>query len=543
MRILLDNIDFTNECSKGLQDVQITIRRQNEEGYIAFSFSSALTFIGNAYTYISDRLITDEKKNENSIVATVYDDCCGYTKDFIIRSNTINFCDNLCSVEVSLSENNEEVDNYKKLSQTIIWDNYNGFQNKQHPRIEYCTEFRPKGLHYVLIFLGIVINLILSLFQFILNIIDLMIKVINKIIQIATIGLVDEIIPVKTDLSDQIKVLRDKIIDFVFDTGRTHPAPLARDYIINSCNKWGIGFSSSILNDVNSAYYNTCIIFAPATKGTDDDDSTTYFIERDQPIMTCTQLLNRLKPVYNAEWRIVGSTLYFESKEYFINSTEWLDVSKMNAENIVEYPCYSFLGQERPALLHITYTTDAIDNICNEALADYEYYETWNNPYSPSQDGTKEVILEFAPARFREDGYEKSVYDEAFGSIVSAIFSKQKDSLNSMLLNNGKLSMPKIVIWDGGGRSWAKVIKQATVGHYQYNKPLWASEIAKFYAIDNPRNANYPQYEFTVTVNLDCDALDNIDINAPVVLSKGKGNCKEIILDFGKRTITIKGEI
>lgn len=561
IKCLLDGNEFEDSAIKGLNDAVITLRRNDEQGYISSGYSSSIEFVGEAYDYLKAKLIDDINKYSINVTCTIIDDCCGFERDFIISVKNISFCDNDCTITADLTESDIEIDLYNKISYTEIYDNWNGFQSRIHPRIVYSTELRPQFLSYMVLLIGIWVGKFLDA---IIEALELLItpiaKPVNQIIKIingakSILSFTDDIKTIDVDqiLKDipvfkQLIDLRDSVYEWVWDEGRTHPAPLVRDYIKNVCDKWNITFSSEIFMVPTSPYYNTVLMFAANKIGIDKDDTTTFFVLKNQELWTLTELLDKLKAVFNAEWTIKGTTLYFNYKQPLNEAEAFIDITALEQKDIIKGTCYSFAGTEQPALLRFKYFTDGVDEISSEAKEWYEQNVYWNPDGNKNQSGIKDVQLEFACNRFRGDenltGAPVSIFDSTFGKIFRTLSNIGTGKAEgSLLMSTGKSFIPKLLIWDGIDPVYAKVKSIGSISNHtaKFNYDLLAEKLVKNYEIDNPRNKDFKPYTFSVTIPMSCENIKLIDINKPVVISKGVGKVTEIVLGFKNRTIEING--
>lgn len=560
IKCLLDGNEFEDSAIKGLNDAVITLRRNDEQGYVSSGYSSSIEFIGEAYDYLKAKLIDDINKYSINVTCTIIDDCCGFERDFIISVKNISFCDNDCTITADLTESDVEIDLYNKISYTEIYDNWNGFQSRRHPRIVYSTELRPQFLSYMVLLIGIwaisLLEVLDKAFTVVLGPLIVSYKAVIKLFN-TVLSLLKPFIGDQGQIPDfteslpvfsTIKDIQESIKEYVWDEGRTHPAPLVRDYINNVCGKWNMQFSSEIFMVPTSPYYNTVLMFSANKIGIDKDDTTTFFVLKNQELWTLTELLDKLKVVFNAEWTIKGTTLYFNYKQPLNESEAFIDITALEQKDIIKGTCYSFAGTEQPALLRFKYFTDGVDEISSEAKEWYEQNVYWNPDGNKNQSGIKDVQLEFACNRFRGDenltGAPVSIFDSTFGKTFRTLSNIGTGKAEgSLLMSTGKSYIPKLLIWDGIDPVYAKVKSIGSISNHtaKFNYDLLAEKLVKNYEIDNPRNKDFKPYTFSVTIPMSCENIKLIDINKPVVVSKGVGKVTEIALDFNNRTIEING--
>lgn len=534
----------------GLDTGSITLRR-DEKGAKVFSFASQLTFLKGAdYDYIKLRLIDDPNAVQNFIKVVITDDCCDRSYEFKIDAEHIDWCQDICTITVDLIEFNENTQAYNCLESTLIFDNHNGFQSLQHPRITYCNELRPDILtHFVMVATILFMTVCLPIvapWVIIMQLINLLIAGYNAIPGVTNVNLIGD---GDINIFDDVRDWFNKIVLFAVGCGRKHPSPLVRDYINNVCAKCGVSFTSPIFTDSSSLYYNSVYFSAPVKKGVAYNDTTTYWIDENRPLHTGTSLLDELKIPFNADWRIVGNVLNFDRKDKFINTNPWIDSADLSDDQLISL-CFNWSAKKRPAFANFIYNPDAVDWVGSEAKARWSDIVEWNSPFSPLQKGEQKVLMPYSPARFRDDGLDEDilkVYDNIpfFGFI--------RDYNGVMIMHSGTSYTPKLLIWDpSSGVADARVQKgyvtPTITSINSYNAPYWFDEsftgnLYDFHVIDNPKLQLFQGKDFTLKLRYDCAIVNAIDIDRPVRINGYNGNVNTIEINSKKRTLTIKGTI
>ena len=540
----------TAEKVLGLDRASITIRRE-DKGNIVYSMSSELTFQpGQDYDYIYAKLITDVNAISNIIKVTLIDDCCDKEYEFKIDANHLDWCKDKCTLTTNLIEFNETTAAYDCVDSTLIWDNHNGFTSQLHPRITYCNEMRPDILQHFIMIVSIVLTIallpILTPWIVIMQLVNVLIAGYNLIPGVANVSLIgDGDINIFDDVADWF----EKIILFAVGCGRKHPSPLVRGYINNVCAKCNISFQSSILNDSASDYYNTLYFSAPVRKGVAFDDTVTYWIDANRPLLTGSDLLNEQKALYNGNWRIIGNVLKFERKDFFKTTNPWLDTADLG-DKLISL-CYNWTQTPRPAFGDFQYQLDAIDWVGNEAKARWNDIVEWNVPFSPLQKGKKQVLLPYSPARFRDDGLDEDILAR-YSNLPFLGFITNYTGV--MIMHSGTSFVPKILIWDEStGIADARVKKgyiPTTINFLNnYNYPLWFDENSpnnlydRFYVIDNPKLQTFAGKDFTLKLKYDCALLNLVDIDRPITVEGIVGQITTIEIMSHEGTMEIKGTI
>ncbi len=564
---------------EGVDTFEITLRRTDQAGKTTRSFSSELTFYDDGYQLIKTLLIDDPEGFGKKIDVKIYDSCCSEPVFVgIIRGDSLDWCEPDCSVSANVIEN--------ETSYNCIESNPIIGQFITNPVfVNYCLEGRPKWWHIVL---GFLIALIGNLVSSILLPFVLVILVISGIFfVICSIVCAIPFTPCDQDTCDDANLSPNNIFDSLldgltavigfFDTcNRKHPTGLVREYMQNLCSICSLSFQSSILTDPSSPYYNTLLFSATIEKGLSESILQTDMIVDNNPIETGQTFLdNLLKPVFNGDWQIIGNTLYFERKDFFMSTATWIDSeSLMNDDRIIDRKiCFSWIDDERFAFGRFEYVPDAIDIIGNEAMKRYNDIVEWNIPFSPIQKGQYNNTLPFSPARFRSDGVdgEGTIFEILGifqGGLLNLIFGGQLTSgnVNSLLMNQHTAMNYKLLIWDGDDK------QNATIKHdYDttftggsvivddemiepenlFNYPLWFKEgynnnlYSLFHYIDNPKLPSARNFNFDFTFQFNCSDLTNFDFSKTVrIIQNGtakNGQVKEVKINFINRTMQVNG--
>ena len=341
MKIELNGV-LINGRIDGTEQFQITLRRTGEGGGLAKSFSSELTFYDDGYQIIKTQLIDDPIGFSKTVNVRVWDDCCATPYEFVINGDGIDWCEPGCYVTANFVEEAPEINCVRS---TLLWDNHNGFLGRQFIPIRYCVAMRPEFIQYVLTFLGFIVSvqltaIVIPLLGAIFVIFSIIYAICNLVALICDIPLIGCSPPncnsgftnpavVIQAIFDSLKEINEAIVP----CGRFHPSPYVRDYINNVCQKCGLTFQSSILNDPLSPYYNTVMVAAQIKKGRKKDDNDFTLIGDNKPVETLETLLDDyLKPTFNGEYRITNGVLVFERKDFF-----WSGTSFFNENGQVDY--------------------------------------------------------------------------------------------------------------------------------------------------------------------------------------------------------------
>lgn len=559
----LDTILIKNPAET-LQNPSITLRKQTETGEIGFSFTGDLVFTGTEYDYLYSKLVTDANALDNKVVLKFVNDCCGTPQiyQFYISHKGLKWCEGKCELNAVAVEKTQADDLLTCLKNTLIWDDYAGFKSKKHPRMSYCNELRPNWMHDAFLILSIATYTSLLIWLPIIASLVIAFNALNSLISWSNSNLNTNFNTVSIggqtniDLND-LQNYNNLLLSAIIGCGRKHPSPLVRDYAINVCGKCGLNFKSSILNNSSSAYFNTVYVNAPIHKGTLETDTTTYWIEDNKPLLNGTKFFDELKGIFNADWKIQGTDLVFERRDYFIPTTPWIDLTTYKKVNQV---CWNWSEKTRYSYASFYYQKDGVNWVGGEVRSRWGDIVEWNNPYSTLQKGAFEPLIPYAACRFRDDGIDRDVL--TFYEFLPIIGPKLKNYKNVMIMNSHHSYTPMLLIWDGKSVDNGKVDPTQyyfsgftdadgnTVGLNQfYNYPFWFNEnfpgnlYDNFWSIDDPRKSGYQGKDFTAEIIFDCDVLDAIDLDGQILTSEGIGKAKEISINFATNTLTISGTV
>lgn len=560
-----------------LLEPTFTLRKKDEDGFKAYSFTGDLTFVKSDYDYLYQVLKTDANALTNKVILKFEYICCETTiyYSFRITADSITWCDNECKITAAATEDSSDVEIITCLKNTLIADNWNGFKNQQHPRFSYCNELRPSWLHHVVMIIGalfvVILNIItpvLIIIAAIVNIINTIINAINTIPGINVCGGQNPCIDFDGDPSSgpyqDLMDWKNKIVDRIIGCGRKHPSPLIRDYADNVCGKCGATFQSSIFSDPSSIYFNACYHFAPVDKGVDATDGTTYWIDKNEPYLNGFMFLEKLKGLFNADWYISNNTVVFERKDKNPYTNIWLDLTALGTNDYT--CCFNWAKKQRYSYGDFHYSQDSINTVGNEAIKRWGDIVEWNSPYSSRQKGELKPVVEFAACRFRNDGIDEDVisfYQNSAAYIGTGIGSYN----TSIILNQHLCFLPMILIWDGQSKADARVSPYTLLpshptaaANQTYNCSMWFWEhgnvsiygdwtnsdnnlYTNFWYIENPRISGYIGIDYEAEVELTCDRLLAMSLDGKVKTSEGTGNTQEVTINFAAKSITIKGTI
>lgn len=567
----------------GTDQFEVTIANKTDDNRIAKSFSSELTFYDDGFDLIKSELIDNSTGFTNKINVKVFDDCCK-TPVFegIIRGDSIDWCDPICAVTANIIEDDEAINCVKS---TLIFDNHDGFMNRDQPAVRYCLETRPAFIQIVLLYLSFILNIaIIGILIPVIAVIFVIFGIIFVICSIiaALLFLIPGVSPpdcssgwtnpinIITNILDAFDNLQDSLVG----CGRFHPSPYIRDYIKNVCDKCGLSFQSSILNDPSSVYYNSVYFSAEVEKGRKSSSTNFKLIKGNEPLLTLELFLSDvIAPLFNAKWEAANGVLILERVDFFQNTSIWVNSFDLDQEQrlIDGVICYNWIDDDRAAYGRFEYTKDGQEYIGNEAAPRFNDLVEWNSPPNSLQSGEFKFQTPTAPSRYRDDDIEEDVlsfFATALGGAVNAVFQGAfSESQFYLLMNQHTSFAAKIMILEDSTpndnnltrRNYSNAFTGGIVQEdgvsistdARFNYPLWFKEenennlYTSFHYLKNPRDPNSQNFDFEFEFVFNCEEYQNFDFTKGVEIVKSGqvliGIVEQIKVDFIKRTIQVKG--
>jgi len=572
IQIKLNGIPITGRI-EGLESFTATYSRDSETGRTQKTYTNELAFYDDGFDIIYPILVSSPTGLSNVVNVEVWDDCCNtpVVRNFIIGGDAVDYCDNDCFVTCRLIRKDPDELIYECLQNYQISDNRNNYfyydpnGQPKFPLVPYCNELRPNWLMRIIIIAALslviltkgVLFTILPIIAFLISAVFIICAILtvieNAINLIPTVNVnltpayCNQIISDPFSFFTDLKNLADSLIQNFVGCGRKHPTPLYRQYFENACQICGINqFNSSIFNNPASEYWNAMYFFAPADPGS---RNPTAIIQENRPTMTMDSWFTQVARDFNSRWWISGGQLYFERLDYYLQQPPLYDaVANAETGDILEGVCFTYNEGRQYQSININCQMDAIDDLCNEDKLRYNYFRNYGT--NQVWQGTQEVMLSYAPARFRNDGVEPDVLSE-FGQIplINWLFNGQLNGTDEyLLMSKGTTTSPKLLIWDGQSYTTAIIKKYNGV----QNMPAMVSSsgfdlYARFWQINTPTQNPFRYWNATFTVRMSCDLARQLDVNRTVRLKTPYGaivnaRIKEITADFGNRQITFQTE-
>jgi hypothetical protein len=541
-RIVIDNKDFTQYAS-GMDKFDIDIV-ENSTKTISRSISSNITLKGPAYDLINQIFFSSCSGFLIELPVSLTIDICGGTT-FVgkITAEGTQIDEDKKEAKILIKGKTDEATALSKLSQDYLWEN--GFIESANLPAVHFTKQTSSSIN--LLFLRLLLGQVL-----------LPLTILSKAIAGFVVGLCKTI--------DFINVFKDykcpkfEDVDFLdnileaYDNAMTgngswSPGMYVRDFINYQCKIAGINFSSSILNNPASQYYNMALWSLTAGKSGDFEDKSKSkkvdLAQSNAPLMSTVDFLESIKDGFGADYKIVNGTLHFEPIDFF-NKFRTYEVENGQCNNVFEFDVF-----ETYAYLEAYYTNDQYDMEGSKVFQ--KYYQTkidFNDPPIEAQKGKKSVLLKYSPTRFmfdaetlRRDGFFD--VDLAFdrfkaGISISKLLlgvnlelnNQGPKRFNDMVITSDLLSEYKLLVLDvNTDPNDAKVIRKTipiNKNFFDYNYPLHFTKdgLVPFLEKFNPRLTTRSMLQQRAEVTCNCELIEQIIQNPYSIYlntKKGKG--------------------
>lgn len=477
--------------------------------------STELSFFDAGFTFIFDHLLKSECQILNTIEVKIVDLIAGGTyRIFEIKNDNIQYAplDEPCQLQVKLREQDK---NWHAIHKTFIWDNWqHWFEDsnlKQHPCFLTCIEPRPR----------LVNSARMGMMFFFFS---------NPIVSLIA-GKIDD---------DCRRIMNlDKFVD----------APLIRTYIQNVASKTGM--LTDTIFDVGQPWENLCLFYPSAGFMHESDDNDVLspslaFHYENRWLITVAELLDKLKPVFGAEWYVTpNNTIVFKHTKDLVQLAPFYDFTLDTAVPLYDL-IYSFNGDKKPAYGRYEYQTDGSDLASQEIATLYNDIIDYDGPANnPMLEGEKTKTNEFAPTGFVRDGRGKDyitlllkdgkavaqillviltvmvivltggVFTALSAGILAAYvglweanilskYNKMKDKFvngdtytGAVRLTSEQVLTPRLLLWDGIYPGRAKVVADSLPpANPYYNPSAIAYNVKNNITQDNSAGKiyNYPLY-------------------------------------------------
>lgn len=563
-QLFIQGIDVTDDI-ENFDEFEIEVGL-NENKTVNRTLSKTLVATGETFAFLEKQYFKT-CNNYNTVLTAVFksDVCSGITIPLKITFEGSGYFPDAEKIEFLIKSITEEDIAYAKLESTYWFDN--DFPTAFEIPIVYYAD-QPNYIQWVIILLTLSIRIIF-------NTIDVIIKGVCKVV---TLGLLD------CD-SDITGAIFSKLDTWLTGLGKWITAPLIREILDYQSNKAGIHFSSSLLKDTTSPYYNMGMLHMDmGIKGSYKDTSRSSrekVLLQNAPLWTVIELLDNLKLVFEGyEYRLIGGVLYFENEDFF-RAMANKQVLNLNT-NCDESVRYEYKLEGLFAYGEFKFQTDSFDSEGNKMMSYYSQMLEYNNPYSSSQKGKLSRLIPFGPARFMWDpltleneGFVEweNMMDE-FRDGPNNFFEHywfDNEGLvrtNDLILTGNMLSIPKLLVFEPNfTRSDAKTIKKEYRTYngkqfWLYNYPLLLKEtqdrlhdnkftagqpgaLSSFAETANPRLQKDRLYINSISDECDCSAIDEVIRNFQTIYiqtKKGKGIPESVKIKITENDVSITYE-
>lgn len=546
-RIYIDGKDYSRWAS-GLDDITESFSLQ-DDGIIELGQSSTVTLTGEGYTFWYNELFLDSCNSiDKEYNVKIKIGSCNVQLDFILKSQGVSIDTLNCSVKLNLNTKNEIEDQYKILTRYAFTEE--GFIDyvqglNRIPRMLFVNE-----ISLITKYIALIWHIVLLPLRALLIVIG---GIINGIITALNTLLIDDID--KINISEFFKDVGDDVIG----AGEYTTVFYIKDIFEFWATKAGLNFQSSILQ--TDPYQDSVLFAKQYGRGIEINrcDSVIWDSEND-PNLSPVEVFNLVKPLHNAEWKIINDILYYERKDFFDNLSVQAFVleSEVKGKKVVDTFEYTFDNSKQYARFSSELRFDTVDTQGNRALPFYRHIEEWNpGLIHKNRKGTFAPQIATGALRCTEDKWRDS-----FNSFFWGSFGQIKYN-HSIVLSQGFASNLKVFILEKTpglthrGCPFYFVKKQQLTqpnnadpdypdltGKWEYNTDYWHYNLYKlFYYIDNPDLKNERFIEInslTLQPGNFCELVNFMrenKMNTFVNSKYGKGNISGFSIKYGSCSI------
>lgn len=563
-RLFIQGIDVTDDI-ENFDEFEIEVGL-NENKTVTRTLSRTLVATGETFAFLEKQYFKT-CNNYNTVLTAVFksDVCSGITIPLKITFEGLGYFPDAEKIEFLIKSITEEDIAYAKLESSYWFDN--DFPTAFEIPIVYYAD-QPNYIQWIIIVL-------ISQIKIVINAIDTAINAICEVVTL-TFG------KCKLNLS---KAIFSGLDTWLAGVGKWITAPLIREILDYQSNKAGIHFSSSLLKDTTSPYYNMGMLHMDmGIKGSYKDTSRSSrekVLLQNAPLWTVIELLDNLKLVFEGyEYRLIGGVLYFENENFFfaLANKQVLNLNSSCDESIR----YEYKIEGLFAYGEFKFQTDSFDSEGNKMMGFYSQKLDFNNPYSATQKGKLSRLIPFGPARFMWDPltYENEGFVEWENMMdnwrdgpetwfqENILTYEGLIRTNDLILTGNMLSIPKLLVFENNFiRSDAKTIKKEYRNYkgkqyWLYNYPLLFKEtqdrlhdnkfttgtpgaLTSFAETANPRLQKDILFINSITIDCECTAIDNIIRNFQSIYiqtKKGKGIPENVRIKISENEVEVTYE-
>lgn len=486
----------------GLQEIKLRMILNRSDRTVAYALSEEIELHGPAYDQAVAIIGNPDTELEVEIrVPNVTN------FDMVLTNRGIEDCG--CYARVQLEANTEDTARYETLARSILTDGgfWEWMASYGHTaRIPYCNE--PNFVGYIILVLYLWLKIVIDFFAFIVSIFN------------------DDNSP-------------EDVGNWALGCARYHIAIRIGKAVQYWCEQSDLAWSSSILEGDFSRLY---LLDAYGTEGPLRRKTPLKKYEAGRIInYTIPQLLTLLVEPFNADFRIIDGTLYFERKDWFAANAKPL------VGEILETPCIGpDLGMMN-TYLEGRYKTDFLDEAGHKIRDRYDGITDLNPTESRALKGGRTIEIPFASSRFNMDGKGDGVIVAArktpfVGSKIEHDLILSRGSAAELrlldLLNvAGDFQYVKRDPFAGGDWIYQTALRWDDYGSKQ-------GLYSRFHSIDDPRSAlRYSADEISFKPANICDAIDLIQAQSLTVYvdtDYGRAVPGEIEYDIASGILTLR---
>ena len=400
IKLIINSYDYS-QYAEGIDKLDYLIQL-TQDGTIERGATSNLRVKGRLYDLIYKTFFESPCSGRNEmLLGNLKIDCQGSIIDIPVELTSfgVDLCIQECEANVVFKSTKAENEAYNCLKSQTNFHKDNGFgewltNQRRNFKMVYCQDYTV--ITYVLLTSYTSIKLIIDALQPIAFVID-------KI------------------FGSNIKDTFDKLENAVIGCNHYHDVVLLKDIFEYNLKLCGLEFQSTILQN-DPVYKNTAIESGVSGEGffiQNCQDSDTQFNEDNAENINVLQLAERLRSIFNAEYRIKNGKFIFERKDYFYkNLPTLLNIdTEYKANRLDVCPEFSFNDQKLCAYWRIDYENDFLDAMGNKMLSEYNEIIEWNKGNERKDNkGECRVNARFSPARFSNDLYIANI----FGAVLLA---------------------------------------------------------------------------------------------------------------------------
>jgi hypothetical protein len=482
-RIIVNGQDFTLYAT-GQDDINESFAIQ-KNGHVTIGQATTVTFTDLGYEYLKELFLENACTNKDKdFPVTITISNCRMNLQFVMKSQGVSIDTINCRAKVNLNTKNTPEEKYEILNQSYFWD-------EKYKYLDYAL--KTGNIHKMIsVFEVGLASKIFAVFWF--NILVYLLKFWNLIVETLNTISFDVF-----DL-DQIQVDVDQVSTDVLGGGEYSTPCNVKSIFTHWAGVAGLNFKSPILQ--SNPYDKMALWSQIVDSGLNIGDHKTQHIDYDNlPNISSLQLLNMLKPVFNADHVIIGNDLIFDRKDKIDNLKKRafnLD-AEIRKRNIKGDVVYTFNNSTYFARFKGSFAQDAIDIQGNRAIPFYRYNHDYNiGRVHKNRKGDNSPDIQFGALRCTDDFARDGLLSYEYRNL-------NPSHTHSIVLENVSAQLPKLIIIDSRdtvyeGTNFKTTYREQIAapkqnqpgqpdltGDWEYNRPLWMKTLYdNFHYIDDP---------------------------------------------------------